>query len=169
MAGSASRPVIGVQQRVEEALASVANEDVEVVCAGRTDTGVHATGQVVHFDTDSERSNRGWLLGVNTNLPDDIAVTWAQPVAGRFSRAFFGSVTQLSLPDPQSPGSVRRLQRAPRVVGISSRWMQPHARGCASAWWADTIFRRFARPAARRTRPVREISHIAVESRRRQD
>ena len=78
----------GVQERVESALSSVANESIEVVCAGRTDTGVHATGQVVHFDTNSERSDRGWLLGANTNLPDDIAVTWVQPVADDFHARF---------------------------------------------------------------------------------
>ncbi len=70
----------GVQQRVEEALSRVADEPIETVCAGRTDTGVHATGQVVHFDTRSERSDRGWLLGANSNLPDDINVTWATAV-----------------------------------------------------------------------------------------
>ena len=78
----------GVQAHVEKALSRVANEPVEIVCAGRTDTGVHATGQVVHFDTQSERSERGWLLGANTNMPDDIAVTWAQPVADDFHARF---------------------------------------------------------------------------------
>jgi len=77
-----------VQQRVEEALSLVADETVEVVCAGRTDTGVHATGQVVHFDTHSERSRRGWLLGANSNLPDDINVTWAEPVSDEFHARF---------------------------------------------------------------------------------
>ena len=66
----------------------VANEAVDVVCAGRTDTGVHATGQVVHFDTGSKRSERGWLLGANSNLPDDISVIWAKPVAGDFHARF---------------------------------------------------------------------------------
>ena len=74
----------GVQQRVEEALSRVANEPIEAVCAGRTDTGVHASGQVVHIDTQSERSGRGWLLGANSNLPDDINVTWAAPVDAGF-------------------------------------------------------------------------------------
>jgi tRNA pseudouridine38-40 synthase len=72
---------IGVQQRLEEALALVANEAVEVVCAGRTDTGVHASGQVAHFDTSADRSERGWLLGANTNLPPDISVSWVQHVS----------------------------------------------------------------------------------------
>jgi tRNA pseudouridine38-40 synthase len=79
---------LGVQQRVEEALSVVANHPVEVICAGRTDTGVHATDQVVHFDTDSDRSERGWLLGANTNLPDDINVSWVVPVADDFHARF---------------------------------------------------------------------------------
>lgn len=79
---------LGVQQRVEEALAVVANHPVEVTCAGRTDTGVHASGQVVHFDTDSERSERGWMLGANTNLPDDINVSWVTPVSDEFHARF---------------------------------------------------------------------------------
>ena len=79
---------LGVQQRVEEALSVVANERVEVVCAGRTDTGVHASGQVVHFDTESVRSERGWLLGANTNLPEDISVTWVKPVDQDFHARF---------------------------------------------------------------------------------
>lgn len=77
-----------MQQRLEEALAVVAAEPVEVVCAGRTDTGVHASGQVVHFDTASERSRRGWLLGANSNLPDDINVTWVQRVSDDFHARF---------------------------------------------------------------------------------
>ena len=77
-----------MQQRLEEALAIVANEAIEVVCAGRTDTGVHAIGQVVHFDTASERSDRGWLLGANSNLPDDINVTWARRVDDDFHARF---------------------------------------------------------------------------------
>ena len=79
---------LGVQQRVEEALEVVANHPVEVVCAGRTDTGVHASGQVVHFDSSSQRSERGWLLGANTNLPDDVNVSWVVPVSDDFHARF---------------------------------------------------------------------------------
>lgn len=78
----------GVQEQLEKALGQVADEPIEVICAGRTDTGVHATGQVVHFDANNDRSERGWLLGANTNMPDDIAVTWAQPVADEFHARF---------------------------------------------------------------------------------
>ncbi len=79
---------LGVQQRIEEALFKVADHEVEVTCAGRTDTGVHATGQVVHFDTPSTRDDRGWLLGANSNLPDDISVTWARHVDDDFHARF---------------------------------------------------------------------------------
>ena len=78
----------GVQARVEEALAKVADENIEVICAGRTDTGVHALGQVVHFDTNSERDSRGWLLGANSNLPEDVSVVWACPVDDSFHARF---------------------------------------------------------------------------------
>ncbi len=75
---------VGIQQRLEEALSRVADHPIEAVCAGRTDAGVHATGQVAHFDTHSDRTPRSWLLGTNSNLPDDICVSWAQPVAEGF-------------------------------------------------------------------------------------
>lgn len=78
----------GVQEQLEAALSRVANEDIAVVCAGRTDAGVHASCQVVHFDTSSLRDDRGWLLGANTNLPDDISVTWSRHVDDSFHARF---------------------------------------------------------------------------------
>lgn len=74
----------GVQSEVERALGEVAAEPVTVTCAGRTDAGVHALGQVAHFDTTANRPLRAWVLGVNTQLPRDIAVLWAAPVDDRF-------------------------------------------------------------------------------------
>lgn len=62
----------------------MANEPIETTCAGRTDTGVHALGQVVHLDTAADRTERGWLLGVNSNLPDDVSVRWAKTVDREF-------------------------------------------------------------------------------------
>jgi tRNA pseudouridine38-40 synthase len=77
-----------VQEKVEQALAKVANHGVRVNCAGRTDTGVHALGQVVHFDTGVERPDHAWVLGSNANLPDDISVLWAKPVSADFHARF---------------------------------------------------------------------------------
>ena len=82
------REVNSVQQELEIALASVANQPVELSCAGRTDAGVHATGQVVHFDTSAVRDSKAWIMGTNTRLPDAIAVRWAQPVADDFHARF---------------------------------------------------------------------------------
>ncbi|NTS77707.1 tRNA pseudouridine(38-40) synthase TruA [Catenovulum sp. SM1970] len=80
--------IIGVQQRIEEALSKIANTPIEVVCAGRTDAGVHATGQVVHFDSPIERPNSAWTLGMNTLMPEDIAIRWAQRVDVDFDARF---------------------------------------------------------------------------------
>ena len=77
-----------VQEALEAALSTVANEPVKVICAGRTDTGVHGVGQVVHFDTEAERSARSWILGSNANLPKTISVQWAQSVSEDFHARF---------------------------------------------------------------------------------
>ena len=77
-----------VQEEVEKALSQVANEPISIVCAGRTDSGVHGMGQVIHFKTDVERSVKGWMLGTNTNLPDDISVIWIQMVNDDFHARF---------------------------------------------------------------------------------
>jgi len=77
-----------VQVALEQALSRVADHSLRVVCAGRTDTGVHALGQVVHFDTAAERSERNWLLGTNVHLPDDVSVTWVRNVSMDFSARF---------------------------------------------------------------------------------
>jgi tRNA pseudouridine38-40 synthase len=79
---------LSVQQVLERALEQVADQQVRVHCAGRTDAGVHATGQVVHFEPPVERPERAWTLGVNANLPDDVAVRWARPVEADFHARF---------------------------------------------------------------------------------
>lgn len=69
--------VRSVQAELAKAVGRVANHPVELVCAGRTDAGVHASFQVAHFDTPSVRNLRSWVMGINTALPGDIAVHWA--------------------------------------------------------------------------------------------
>lgn len=80
--------VDSVQAQLEQALSKVANEPILVQCAGRTDAGVHATGQIVHFDTLAARQLGAWTLGVNAQLPDNIAVRWAQIVDEDFHARF---------------------------------------------------------------------------------
>lgn len=77
-----------VQAAVEKALSKVADQAVTVHCAGRTDTGVHACEQVVHCETTAERPMRSWVFGANANLPKQVSVLWAQPVAGDFHARF---------------------------------------------------------------------------------
>ena len=95
-----------VQQRVEDAVSRVADARVTVHCAGRTDTGVHALNQVAHFDTDADRSERQWLLGINSNLPADVCVRWVRPVPLDFHARFSA------------------LSRSYRYV-IDNRWVRP--------------------------------------------
>ncbi len=73
-----------VQQVTEAALARIADAPVALVCAGRTDTGVHAQGQVAHFDTEASRPPRSWVLGANSELPADVSLAWAHPVPQHF-------------------------------------------------------------------------------------
>lgn len=78
------REVASIQSAVEAAFARVAAAPITLTCAGRTDAGVHARGQVAHFDTAVRRSSRGWQLGANTHLPPDVSVRWVQPVPEHF-------------------------------------------------------------------------------------
>lgn len=77
-----------VQDALEAALAQIAGERIGVLCAGRTDAGVHATHQVAHFDTTVERPLSAWVRGVNSQLPEGVAVRWAQPVSDEFNARF---------------------------------------------------------------------------------
>lgn len=150
-----------MQQRLEEALLVVANEPIEVVCAGRTDTGVHACGQVVHFDSTSERSNRGWLLGANSNLPDDINVTWAKRVDDAFHARY--SATSRSY-------SYRILNRLERSAMHRNRawWVYQALDSDAMHDAAQSLlgrhdFSAFRAAGCQASTAVREIFAIAVQ------
>ncbi len=73
-----------IQDAVQRAIGFVAGHPVDAICAGRTDAGVHAVGQVVHFDTDAARTPRAWVLGANTKLPKSIALQWAREIDPAF-------------------------------------------------------------------------------------
>jgi len=79
-----SEQIPSVQRDLVRALSIVADRDVVVHCAGRTDTGVHATKQVVHFDCAVDRPNKAWVMGGNAYLGDDVSVEWAGQVADDF-------------------------------------------------------------------------------------
>ena len=80
--------VLTVQETIEKALSKVADSPVHTMCAGRTDSGVHACNQVVHFDTRTERSMKSWVMGANINLPHDVSVSWAKVMPIHFHARF---------------------------------------------------------------------------------
>ena len=101
-----------VQEKVETAVSRVADECVIVIAAGRTDSGVHATGQIIHFDSCSVRSSQEWVRGVNTYLPQDISVIWAQAVASGFHARFMATMRSyryVILNRPVRPGYLHGL------------------------------------------------------------
>ena len=74
-----------IQAKVEAAISSVASETITVICSGRTDAGVHAVGQIIHFETTAKRELYKWVAGCNTNLPAEIRITWACEVNNTFN------------------------------------------------------------------------------------
>lgn len=86
--------VSSIQEEVEKALSKVASQAISVTCAGRTDAGVHAIEQVVHFDTDAKRPDKAWVLGSNTILPNDIRILWAKPVFSQFNARYTAGARQ---------------------------------------------------------------------------
>jgi len=109
-----------IQQSIEKAIQVVANHPVTVICAGRTDAGVHARGQVVHFDSPSVRSERQWVLGINSNLPDPVRVVWIREVDDSF-HARFGA-----------------LSRSYQYT-ILNRWVRPAIGVSYYGWCRDTL------------------------------
>lgn len=77
-----------MQGCLEAAVAHVADHPARVTCSGRTDSGVHALGQVAHFDSEAERSERSWILGLNSHLPPGVSVLWIRPVDDSFHARF---------------------------------------------------------------------------------
>jgi tRNA pseudouridine38-40 synthase len=103
--------VPSIQEAVEKALSEVAAAPVHLECAGRTDAGVHACGQVVHFDTRAERPLKAWVMGANANLPADISVTWAKVMPAHFHarfKAFARRYRYVIYNDPIRPAQFNR-------------------------------------------------------------
>ncbi len=154
------RTGLGVQERLEQALAEVANETVEVTCAGRTDTGVHASGQVAHFDSDAERSARGWLLGANTNLPDDICVTWVKPVGDDFHARF--SATARRYRYRILNRLVRSALHRRRAWWVHQDLDQRRMHEAAQALLGEHDFSAFRAAGCQASNAVREVTSIGV-------
>jgi tRNA pseudouridine38-40 synthase len=150
-----------VQGCLEQAVAIVADHQARVTCCGRTDTGVHALGQVAHFDAGIARSERSWMLGLNSNLPPGVSVLWIREVDDSFHARFSA------------------FSRRYRYV-ILNRWIRPALEAKRMSWCrmpldADKMheaaqallgehdFTSFRARACQARHAVREIQQVSVQ------
>ena len=104
-----------IQSCLEKAIAKVANHNIRIHCAGRTDTGVSATAQVIHFETDVQRTEFQWIMGINSSLPQGISLLWIKQVSDNFHARFSA------------------IQRSYRYV-IFNRWIRPALNRHSITW-----------------------------------
>lgn len=153
----------GVQDALAAALSAVACERISVIAAGRTDTGVHAALQVVHFDTTAVRPLTAWVRGVNSHLPTGVAVLWAREVSDEFHARFAASqrgYRYVLLNHPVRAGLNRGL------VGWYHRPLDAAAMNLAAMrliGWHD--FSTFRAAACQAKSPVKELRFAHVERR----
>ncbi|WP_201534646.1 tRNA pseudouridine(38-40) synthase TruA [Psychrobacter immobilis] len=151
------REVLGVQEALETAIGKVANEPVEVIAAGRTDASVHASNMIAHFTTRAYRPTQNWLRGVNSLLPDDIALRWVQPMPDDF-HARFGAIARryryITLNQPQRPAILNH-----QVTHI----YEPLDLAAMQLAAADIVgihdFSSYRAAACQSNQPVRTVSH----------
>ncbi len=149
-----------VQTCLEAALGRVADHPVSVQCAGRTDAGVHALEQVVHFETSARRRERSWVLGANVNLPPDVAVRWAHPVDESLSCALQRHRPALPLPNHRwaHPFSLRR----DRAVWAHASMDPARMQAAAVALVGEHDFSSFRAVACQAKSPVRHLHYLEV-------
>ncbi|MGA9854769.1 MAG: tRNA pseudouridine(38-40) synthase TruA [Gammaproteobacteria bacterium] len=149
-----------VQDALEAAIAKVADHPVDVVCAGRTDAGVHALCQVTHFDVEARRDLRGWLLGINSNLPADVAANWIKDVPREFHARYQARARQYRY-------SIVNRPTRPAVMRSQTTWVR-HAlddeRMCAAAKFllGEHDFSAFRSVECQARSPVRRVMHLDV-------
>lgn len=152
-----------IQAHVEEALSRVADTPVEVVCAGRTDAGVHAQGQVVHFDAPVERPGHAWTFGANTHLPPDIAIRWSRPVPPDFHaryRALAREYRYLILDHP-----ARSALFARRAAHSRHRLDAAAMHEAAQSLTGERDFSAFRAAGCQSNTPMRRVERIEIRRR----
>jgi tRNA pseudouridine38-40 synthase len=153
----------GVQDALERALSGICGHAVRVAAAGRTDSGVHASGQVAHFDTASERPLTAWTRGANSALPEGVAVTWAQPVDDGFHARFSATgraYTYRLLNRPARPGL-----DAGRVGWFHRPLDLERMRAAAALLLGRHDFSAFRAAECQAETPVRELRRLDIERR----
>jgi len=149
-----------VQAEVERALAFVADHPVEVISAGRTDAGVHAAMQVVHFDAQADRGEKGWVLGANTNLPDDISALWARIVPDEF-HARYSALSRSYRYVIQNRRSRPALQRM-RACWVRDHLDAPLMHRAAQHLCGEHDFTSFRAAECQSRTPMRRLERISV-------
>lgn len=152
--------VRSVQAELTKAVAKVADHPVDLVCAGRTDAGVHASFQIAHFDSSSTRTLRSWVMGMNTALPDDISVHWAGNAVGDFHARFsavYRRYRYIIYNNPVRPG----IQRG--QVSWTFRPLDvPVMHKAAQALVGEHDFSSFRAAGCQSRTPVRFLERISV-------
>lgn len=152
--------VPSVQEALEKALSKVAAERVLVVCAGRTDAAVHASGQVVHFDTCVERPLKAWVMGTNANLPSDISVTWVQPMPAHFHARFSAMTRRYRYVIYNDP--VRPAHLAEEITWNHRPLNAARMREAAHALVGTHDFTSFRAVQCQAKSPIKTIHHLQV-------
>ena len=149
-----------VQDRLEAALAQFATHPVSTLCAGRTDAGVHGLMQVVHFDTELQRSPFSWVRGTNAFLPPDIAVQWARPVPEAFHARACATARRYAYVLLQSP--VRPSVEAGRVGWVFRPLDGDAMRQAAAHLLGEHDFTSFRASACQALSPVKTLHRIDI-------
>jgi len=149
-----------IQAAAEAAVSRVADEAVALTCAGRTDAGVHALGQVAHFDTAAHRTPRGWVLGANTHLPAEVSVTWACEVAEPFHARY--SATARTYRYYICNRDTRAALAARRATMIHRPLEAGRMREAAAALLGEHDFSAFRSAECQSRTPVRRVEALSV-------
>lgn len=150
-----------VQDEVEAAVGFVAGMPIVAVCAGRTDAGVHAVGQVIHFDTVAERTPRAWVLGANTRLPPTIALQWAGEVMAGF-HARHGAIRRIYRYSILNRSARSALERH-RTAWIHRPLDAAAMHRAAQVLVGEHDFSAFRSVECQSKTPVRRVERIDVE------
>ena len=151
-----------VQETLEAALSRIADHPVSTVCAGRTEAGVHASAQVVHFDTRAERPLRAWVMGVNSLLPADVAVQWAREVGPDFHARFSARYRRYRYL------VLTRAQRSALAAGSACLERRPldapRMHEAAQCLLGERDFSAFRGAGCQSRTPMRRLDRVAVSS-----
>ena len=149
-----------VQDALEHALSKVADQPITVQCAGRTDSGVHASHQVVHFDSPVPRPEAAWVMGVNSSLPDDIAVHWASPVDKEFNARFSATARRYRYVFFSAPTRTAIDRRAVTWIPETLDAVAMHE--AAQSLLGERDFSAFRAAGCQSRTPMRNVHHARV-------